>query len=678
MKKYIAILLAALMLISITPFTTFAYYGDYYDDYYDYYNDYGDLVVSVMGDDRYPIDGAIVKIYDSFGRDVTPSGYGNTYTLPYGYYTVVATYMGVESRETAVVNSSTNYVSLTLSTSNNYKYTFVVNTVDRNGFDIRDLDVRVYDQYDREITSSGGVYTIGYAGKYRVDVYSGYKLVKSAYFDYTDIKSGALTVNIDGGFESADAPRALTDTLKIAKDIRRCGDYSSVSKDIRNKFETSLDTVSNIVDDFKYGKFSYSYNGRYYDKYGKYYNGYYRNYDSYRNGYYYVNGIPYSYYEFYKNFGYYPDEYDKGRGYNYTADWYLDKYNGLSMRYYVETLVDAANAVLDDMPISSLCTRDIGHLKYPSIYDYNGFDTIGSYDNKTVKEANELIAEAKTLKDKRNDSYWKKYKDNLEKAINETNKALKGNGGLKNAVENLRKAIAEAKKNDGKLYTRRAYMKGLTSTTFSPSGTLTRAEMAQIIANLLEQSGKNYSYGTANFSDVSQSAWYYNAVRAASNYGIMVGRPGGKFDPQGLVSKEELIVIAARLGGHEAMNGNTFQIKEHYWSVPYIERALTNGWIEYGQFNPSEKISRGETAKIINKAIGYGADKEYIDKNTNTMTTFDDVDRTNPYYYEILVATNTISYQRTETLRIWRAHVTKNGTWSDSNFGNGDVISPIK
>ena len=664
MKKYIAIILAALMLISITPFTTFAYYGDYYDNYY---NNYGDLVVSVMGDDRYPIDGAIVKIYDFDGREVTPRGYYNTYTLPYGYYTVIATYMGVESRETAVVDSSRNYVSLTLSTSNNYKYTFVVNTVDRNGFDIRDLDVRVYDQYDREITSSGGVYTIGYAGKYRVDVYSGYKLVKSAYFDYTDIKSGALTVNIDGGFESADAPRALTDTLKIAKDIRRCGDYGSVSKDIRNKFETSLDTVSNIVDDFKYGKFSYSYNGRFYDKYGKYY-----------NGYYYVNGIPYSYYEFYKKFGYYPDEYDKGRGYNYSADWYLDKYNGLSMRYYVETLVDAANAVLDDMPISSLCTRDIGHLKYPSIYDYNGFDTIGSYDNKTVKEANELIAEAKKLKDKRNDSYWKKYKDNLEKAIAETNKALKGNGGLKTAVENLRKAIAEAKKNDGKLYTRRAYMKGLTSTTFSPSGTLTRAEMAQIIANLLEQSGKNYSYGTANFSDVSQSAWYYNAVRAASNYGIMVGRPGGKFDPQGLVSKEELIVIAARLGGHEAMNGNTFQIKEHYWSVPYIERALTNGWIEYGQFNPSEKISRGETAKIINKAIGYGADKEYIDKNTNTMTTFDDVDRTNPYYYEILVATNTISYQRTETLRIWRAHVTKNGTWSDSNFGNGDVISPIK
>ena len=442
MKKYIAIILAALMLISITPFKTFAYYGD------DYYNDYGDLIVSVMGDDRYPIDGAIVKIYDSFGRDVTPSGYRNTYALPYGYYTVIATYMGVEARETAVVDSSTNYVSLTLSTSNNYKYTFVVNTVDRNGFDIRDLDVRVYDEYDREITSAGGVYSIGYTGKYRVDVYSGYKLVKSAYFDYTDIKSGTLTVNIDGGFEAADAPRALTDTLKIAKDIRRCGDYSSVSKDLRNKFETSLDTVSNIVDDFKYGKFSYSYNGRYYDKYGKYYNGYYRNYDSYRNGYYYVNGIPYSYYEFYKKFGYYPDEYDKGRSYNYTADWYLDKYNGLSMRYYVETLVDAANAVLDDMPISSLCTRDIGHLKYPSIYDYNGFDTIGSYDNKTVKEANELIAEAKKLKDKRNDSYWKKYKDNLEKAIDETNKALKGNGVLKNAVENLRKAIDDAKKNE--------------------------------------------------------------------------------------------------------------------------------------------------------------------------------------------------------------------------------------
>lgn len=669
MKKYIALILTGLMLISLMPYKTSA------DNYL-----YGDLTVNVYGDDRNPINGAIVTIYDSYGNDVTPSGYYNynTYTLPYGRYNVVATYMGFEARATALVYGDNNYVELTLSTSNNYKYTFVINTVDRSGFDIKNLDTRVYDQYDREITSVGGLYTIGYAGKYRVDVYSGYKLVKSTYFDYTDIKSGTLTVNIDGGFYAADAPRALTDTLRIAKNIRRCGDYGSVSPELRQNFESNLDIVSNIVDDFKDGKFSYSYDGRYY-KNSKNWNRYYRNYDSYRNGYYYVNGIPYSYYEFYKKFGYYPDQYDNGMGYNYTADWYLDKYNGLSMRYYVEALVDAANAVLDDMPLSSLCTRDIGHLKYPSIYDYNGFDTIGSYDNKTVKEANELIAEARKLKDKRNDSYWKKYSDALQKAIDETNKAIKGNGGLKNAVANLKKAIDDAKKNDGKLYTRRAYMKGITSMTFSPSGTLTRAEMAQIIANLLSQSGKNYSYGAVNFNDVTENSWYYNAVRVASNYGIMVGRPGGNFDPQGLVSKEELIVIAARLGGHEAMAGNTFQIKEHYWSVPYIERALNSGWISMDQnFNPSEKISRGETAKIINKSIGYGADREYIDKNIDTMTTFDDVDRTNPYYYEIVVATNTISYQRTDSLRIWRAHVTQNGTWSDSNFGNGDLISPIK
>ncbi|MFR9279340.1 MAG: S-layer homology domain-containing protein, partial [Ezakiella coagulans] len=533
MKKYIALILTGLMLISLMPYKTSA------DNYL-----YGDLTVNVYGDDRRPINGAIVTIYDLNGSDVTPSGYYNynTYTLPYGYYTVVATYMGFEARETVMVDSSTNYVSLTLSTSNNYKYTFVVNTVDRNGFDIKNLDTRVYDQYDREITSVGGLYTIGYAGKYRVDVYSGYKLVKSAYFDYSDIKSGTLTVNIDGGFYAADAPRALTDTLRIAKNIRRCGDYGSVSPALRQNFESNLDIVSNIVDDFKDGKFSYAYNGRYYDKYGKYNNGYYRNYDSYRNGYYYVNGIPYSYYEFYKKFGYYPDQYDNGMGYNYTADWYIDKYNGLSMRYYVEALVDASNAVLGDMPISSLCTRDIGRLSYPSVYDYNGFDTIGSYDNKTVKEANDLIAEARKLKDKRSDSYWKKYSDALQKAIDETNKALKGNGGLKNAVLNLKKAIDDAKKNDGKLYTRRAYMKGITSMTFSPSGTLTRAEMAQIIANLLSQSGKNYSYGAVNFNDVTENSWYYNAVRVASNYGIMVGRPGGNFDPQGLVSKEELIV----------------------------------------------------------------------------------------------------------------------------------------
>ena len=196
MKKYIALILTGLMLISLMPYKTSA------DNYL-----YGDLTVNVYGDDRRPINGAIVTIYDSYGNDVTPSGYYNTYRLPYGYYTVIATYMGVESRGTVEVNGDSNYVDLTLSLSNNYKYTFVINTVDRNGFDIKNLDTRVYDQYDREITSVGGLYTIGYAGKYRVDVYSGYKLVKSAYFDYTDIKSGTLTVNIDGGFYAADAPR---------------------------------------------------------------------------------------------------------------------------------------------------------------------------------------------------------------------------------------------------------------------------------------------------------------------------------------------------------------------------------------------------------------------------------------------------------------------------------------
>ena len=666
MKKYIAIILAALMLISLMPYKTSA------DNYL-----YGDLTVNVFGDDRYPINGAIIKIYDSNGIEVTPYGYYNTYTLRYGYYTVSATYMGVEARETVLVNGDNNYVSLTLSTSNNYKYTFVVNTVDGNGFDIKNLDTRVYDQYDREISSVGGLYTIGYAGKYRVDVYSGYKLVKSAYFDYSDIKSGTLTVNIDGGFYAADAPRALTDTLRIAKNIRRCGDYGSVSPALRQNFESNLDIVSNIVDDFKDGKFSYSYNGRYYDKYGKYYNGYYRNYDSYRNGYYYVNGIPYSYYEFYKKFGYYPDQYDNGMGYNYTADWYIDKYNGLSMRYYVEALVDAANAVLGDMPTSSLCTRDIGRLSYPSVYDYNGFDTIGSYDNKTVKEANELIAEARKLKDKRSDSYWKKYSDALQKAIDETNKAIKGNGGLKNAVANLKKAIDDAKKNDGKLYTRRAYMKGITSTTFSPSGTLTRAEMAQIIANLLSQSGKNYSYGAVNFNDVTENSWYYNAVRVASNYGIMVGNPDGNFYPQKPVSIEELIVIAARLGGHTPQTGNVFGISKHYWSVPYIQTAYVKGWIGMDKFDPSAAITRGQAVQILNRSLNYGVDKEFINKYGAQMNQFSDVSMSNPYYYDIIAATNTISYSQVPNskMRIWRAFQTSGG-WSTSKYSNGTYVKP--
>lgn len=46
------------------------------------------------------------------------------------------------------------------------------------------------------------------------------------------------------------------------------------------------------------------------------------------------------------------------------------------------------------------------------------------------------------------------------------------------------------------------------------------------------------------FSDVSEDAWYYDAVTAVAKGGIIKGYPDGTFKPNQLVTFTELAVIA--------------------------------------------------------------------------------------------------------------------------------------
>lgn len=675
MKKLTAITLAALMMSSLVPGKSVKAYisdNDYNDNYNPYYHDYdynlSTVVVNVVDYNGNRVEGAFLTLTDDYGQTIYQNG-GDVFSVRPGRYTVNVSYGNNTSYQTIYVTDGYNYETVRVdSNSGLSKDSFRVRVVDRDGYDISNADVRIYDDNNREVSSVGPYYTIDPFRTYEVRVLRYGRVIYRNSFTSSDIYAGELRVSAYDSLRSYGTPKALSETLKLADDLERCGDFSSVEKSIRDEFKSRKRVVENIADDFKDGKFNYY-------GYGDY---------RYDGDYYVVDGYRYTYNEFYKKFGFYPDyvgAFTRNNGYYRNDDdyrWYLDKYNGLSMRYYVERLVDSMNDVKADLPISTLCFRDYGQFKYPYTRDYNGFDTVGSYDDKAIKEANSLVDEAQKLRDKRNDSAWKKYQDKLDKEIKNVKNAIAGKSSLTEAVKSLKSAIKEAKENDGKVYIRRSYMKGLNGEIFSPNGNLTRAEMAQIISNLLEQSGKTINYNQMSFKDVSTNAWYYNAVKNASSYGIMVGTPDGNFNPQKAVSKEELIVIAARLGGHDKVMGNSLNIINHKWSVPYIERALLDGWITGQNFNPSDAITRGETAHIINNAIGFGVDREYIDANADKMITFNDVLRANPFYYDILVATNTISYQRTENLRIWRANIRPDGSWTDSSWNNGNYLAPIK
>ena len=429
---------------------------------------------------------------------------------------------------------------------------------------------------------------------------------------------------------------------------------------------------------------------------GKYRRGYYRDdwYDYYENGYYYRDGVPYTYNEFRREFGYYPSyAYGRGYWYDYDEDWdpyygYQGRYGyyyGSSIRDAVERTVDAINAVA----ISA--NAPLMKVSYPSSSDYDGYYDYypwyydpyyydGYYydqNSSKIRELKKLIGEAEELSASRSDAQWAPYRSELTDAANYGRKAAKGRASVKGAIEELEKAIKKAKTDGMKLYIRRGYMMGVNGTEFNPSGTLTRAEMAQIIENLLEQSGDTVAFAPKNFNDVESGRWYKKAVNLVSSHNIMKGNPDGNFYPQKPVSIEELIVIAARLGGHTPQNGNVFGIEKHYWSVHYIQTAYVKGWIGMDKFNPSAPITRGQAVQILNRSLNFGVDKEFINKYGAQMNKFSDVTMSSPYYYDIVAATNTISYSQVpkSKTRIWRAYQTSNG-WSSSKYSNGTYVKP--
>lgn len=86
------------------------------------------------------------------------------------------------------------------------------------------------------------------------------------------------------------------------------------------------------------------------------------------------------------------------------------------------------------------------------------------------------------------------------------------------------------------------WITGTSSTTFSPNNLLNRAMFVTI---LYRMSGSSEKF-SSSFTDVSSSAYYYDAVGWASHYGIINGISETQFAPNHNLTREQLFVILHR------------------------------------------------------------------------------------------------------------------------------------
>ena len=103
----------------------------------------------------------------------------------------------------------------------------------------------------------------------------------------------------------------------------------------------------------------------------------------------------------------------------------------------------------------------------------------------------------------------------------------------------------------------RGFMKGVTSDTFAPNKTLTRAEVVTMFYAL---EGKPAVNGASTFSDVHDGDWYRDPVLWAASAGVTAGYEDGTFRPGQNVNRQELATMlrsyAAYKGKDLSANGS--------------------------------------------------------------------------------------------------------------------------
>ncbi|WP_181646585.1 S-layer homology domain-containing protein [Paenibacillus anseongensis] len=151
---------------------------------------------------------------------------------------------------------------------------------------------------------------------------------------------------------------------------------------------------------------------------------------------------------------------------------------------------------------------------------------------------------------------------------------------------------------------------GTSEQNFEPESKVTRAQFTALMARALKLKMTN---STTSFQDVQSSDWFAPEVAAAVQAGIVNGREIDKFEPNALVSREEMTAILMR--SYSLLHGKTDpaaapsfsdEAAIGQWVLADVKAAAALGLIQgrsEGQFEPQGFATRAEAAQVLYRLL---------------------------------------------------------------------------
>ena len=159
------------------------------------------------------------------------------------------------------------------------------------------------------------------------------------------------------------------------------------------------------------------------------------------------------------------------------------------------------------------------------------------------------------------------------------------------------------------------YMSGVGNNNFSARTAVTRAQMAQVMWNM---EGKKDPKATNHFADVDKGAWYSKAVNWCSENGIVSGVGSSKYNPNGAVSREQLMTMVYRYLDKKGIDVESQVVSEAEmkkkfpgygtdadkvsgWAKTYVQWAYGSGFSSGSgtKMNATETVTREQLAQFL-------------------------------------------------------------------------------
>ncbi|WP_369283966.1 S-layer homology domain-containing protein [Oscillibacter sp. GMB15532] len=158
----------------------------------------------------------------------------------------------------------------------------------------------------------------------------------------------------------------------------------------------------------------------------------------------------------------------------------------------------------------------------------------------------------------------------------------------------------------------RGLMTGTSATTFNPNGSMTRGMFVTALGRLANADIS--AYKQSSFTDVKADAYYMGYIEWGVKNNILVGIGGGKFNPDGLVTREQMAVMMDRYATSigfklpEVHAQNTFadNTKIGAWAAPSVKRIQMAGIIQGKNnnfYDPQGTATRAEVSAVLRRFV---------------------------------------------------------------------------